>query len=109
MAKPRQKIPLISVPTRVECEFSLDESKWKQLEDAYGCSLTKAVRNEVNEATTTFLQFSRAEKNAGLMTGAFRRVQKLRTGATGLLNVIDGHPPTDITRRYVDEHIDDAA
>ena len=75
-AKTERKIPRITV--YAVKPFSLNDENWQKVDAAYGQSIPREARAQVELANAGFLRAANAEKNAGLMDHALQRARHLR-------------------------------
>jgi len=105
VAKSKPKIPRITFAA--PSQFSLDEGRWIEIEQAFGCCLDGQTRQEILVVTKQFLQFDEAQTSTGRMEDAVKRTRRLCEDATALLATLADTSCRykTITRDYVDETI----
>ena len=102
--RPRQTIPF-TTSVSPETAVKISDEDWTALESAYGHLLSSDVREELIVATTKFLLFEEAERNAEQVSAAQDRVAAINLAARKLFEILNTTANTDATV-YADNTID---
>jgi hypothetical protein len=93
MVKRIPKLPIATVSGRPQLLLSNDD--WQRIEKAYGSPLRVEVREQIVEATRTFLISGEAEVIARPLAEASQRLAEIRKAAIQLRNVLINDAPND--------------
>jgi hypothetical protein len=102
MPKSKGKIPRITFDAIQP--INLSDENWRTIEEAYGHSISRDARAQIEVVTSRFLQMSLAE-NTGSMEDATKRANQLRQRAGALLAAIAARPVGDVIRDYTDDEL----
>jgi hypothetical protein len=100
MARPARTLPY-AVVSGGDPKFSPTNEQWKQIERAYGRTLTDDIRQEIVAATTNFLLFEPFERAAEPVSLERRRLQTVQRAVETLYDAIVTAPATTATAREI--------
>jgi hypothetical protein len=88
-------------------ELTISDDSWRRIEDAYGSELTADVREQIRDATLSFLRFVEAEQAAQAVSISRARVAQVKKAAAEFQEAVFENPQDSTwdARNYADRLI----
>jgi hypothetical protein len=89
-----QRIP-VSTVSGAEPTFSIAKADWQKIEIAYGYAVPTNAREQIHDATVSFLRFAESEQVARPVSEARQQLATVKKAAVDLLDALFENPQDD--------------